>query len=50
MSQLSAELLLLNPEVTIQKSSFAGGSPILRGFEANRVLLMVDGVSMNNAI
>jgi hypothetical protein len=24
----SAELLLLNPEVTIQKSSFAGGSPI----------------------
>ena len=46
----SAELLLLNPEVTIQKSSFAGGSPILRGFEANRVLLMVDGVRMNNAI
>ena len=43
-------MLLLNPEVTIQKSSFAGGSPILRGFEANRVLLMVDGVRMNNAI
>ena len=46
----SAELLQLNPEVTIQKSSFGGGSPILRGFEANRVLLMVDGIRMNNAI
>ena len=46
----SAELLLLSPSVTIQKSSFAGGSPILRGFEANRVLLIVDGVRMNNAI
>ena len=27
-----------------------GGSPIIRGFEANRVLLVVDGVRMNNAI
>ena len=46
----SAELLLLSEGVTIQKSSFGGGSPIIRGFEANRVLLMVDGVRMNNAI
>ncbi|NJC24963.1 TonB-dependent receptor [Neolewinella antarctica] len=34
----------------VQKSQFGGGSPILRGFEANRVLLVVDGVRMNNAI
>jgi len=27
-----------------------GGSPIIRGFEANRILLVVDGVRMNNAI
>ena len=46
----SAELLLLADEVTIQKSSFAGGSPIIRGFEANRILLMIDGIRMNNAI
>ena len=45
-----AELLLLADEVTIQKSSFAGGSPIIRGFEANRILLMIDGIRMNNAI
>jgi hemoglobin/transferrin/lactoferrin receptor protein len=45
-----AELLLLSDGVTIQKSQAGGGSPIIRGFEANRVLLMVDGVRMNNAI
>jgi hemoglobin/transferrin/lactoferrin receptor protein len=45
-----AELLLLTDGVTIQKSQGGGGSPIIRGFEANRVLLMIDGVRMNNAI
>jgi hemoglobin/transferrin/lactoferrin receptor protein len=45
-----AELLTLVDGVTIQKTSFAGGSPIIRGFEANRILLMVDGIRMNNAI
>jgi len=45
-----AEILTLIDGVTIQKTSFAGGSPIIRGFEANRILLMVDGVRMNNAI
>ena len=45
-----ADLLALTPGVRIQKSQGAGGSPVLRGFEANRVLLVVDGVRMNNAI
>lgn len=45
-----ADLLLLTDGVTIQQSQAGGGSPIIRGFEANRVLLMVDGVRMNNAI
>lgn len=36
--------------VYVQKSQFGGGSPVIRGFEANRVLLVVDGVRMNNAI
>ena len=36
--------------VTVQKSQMGGGSPIIRGFEANRVLMVVDGVRMNNAI
>ncbi len=34
----------------LQKSQAGGGSPVVRGFEASRVLLVVDGVRMNNAI
>ncbi|MGB3798437.1 MAG: TonB-dependent receptor plug domain-containing protein, partial [Lewinella sp.] len=36
--------------VYVQRSQLGGGSPVVRGFEANRVLLVVDGVRMNNAI
>ena len=45
-----ADLLLLAPSIRLQKSQGGGGSPVLRGFEANRVLLVVDGVRLNNAI
>ena len=48
--QSSADLLVKTPGIKVQKSQFGGGSPVLRGMEANRVLLVVDGVRMNNAI
>ena len=48
--QSSADLLASLPGVKVQKTQSGGGSPILRGMEANRVLLVVDGVRMNNAI
>ncbi|MDY0781309.1 TonB-dependent receptor domain-containing protein [Tenacibaculum sp. IB213877] len=48
--QTSADLLANIPGIKIQKSQFGGGSPVLRGMESNRVLLVVDGVRMNNAI
>ena len=48
--QTSADLLAAMPGIKVQKSQAGGGSPILRGMEANRVLLVVDGVRMNNAI
>ena len=48
--QSGADILELSPGVRIQKSQGGGGSPVLRGFEANRVLLVIDGVRMNNAI
>ncbi len=48
-AQTSADILL-SAGAYVQKSQMGGGSPILRGFEANRVLLVVDGVRMNNAI
>jgi hemoglobin/transferrin/lactoferrin receptor protein len=46
----TAELLAADGKVLVQKSQQGGGSPILRGFEASRVLLVVDGVRMNNLI
>ncbi len=48
--QTTADLLMNQSSVYIQKSQQGGGSPILRGFEANRVLLVIDGVRLNNAI
>ncbi|MFK7904069.1 MAG: TonB-dependent receptor plug domain-containing protein, partial [Chitinophagales bacterium] len=49
-SQTSADLLQNTGNVYIQKSQMGGGSPVIRGFEANKVLMVLDGVRMNNAI
>lgn len=48
--QTSADLIGSSGEVFVQKSQLGGGSPMIRGFAANRVLIVVDGVRMNNAI
>jgi len=49
-AQTSADLLQQSGEVFVQKSQMGGGSPNIRGFEANKVLVVVDGVRLNNAI
>ncbi len=49
-SMNAADLLSNTGNVLVQKSQGGGGSPIIRGFESNKVLLMVDGVRLNNAI
>lgn len=46
----TADILQKSGAVTVQMSQSGGGSPIIRGFEANRILLVVDGVRLNNAI
>jgi len=48
--QTSADLLENTGNIYIQKSQLGGGSPIIRGFSTNRLLITVDGVRMNNAI
>jgi hemoglobin/transferrin/lactoferrin receptor protein len=48
--QTTADALLQSGEIYVQKSQMGGGSPIIRGFEANKVLMVIDGVRMNNAI
>jgi hemoglobin/transferrin/lactoferrin receptor protein len=49
-TQTTADLLEKKAGVNVQKSQMGGGSPVIRGFEANRVLLVIDGVRLNNAI
>ncbi len=48
--QTTADLLAKSNEVFVQKSQLGGGSPMIRGFATNTILLVVDGVRMNNAI
>lgn len=48
--QTSADLLESSGQVFVQKSQQGGGSPMIRGFATNRLLITVDGVRMNNAI
>jgi hemoglobin/transferrin/lactoferrin receptor protein len=43
------DALINTGQVFVQKSQMGGGSPVLRGFEASRVLMVIDGVRMNNA-
>lgn len=46
----TARLLANSGKAYVQTSQMGGGSPTLRGFEANRVLYVVDGIKLNNAI
>lgn len=48
--QSTAEMLSNSGSLFVQKSQQGGGSPAIRGFEASRVLLLVDGIRMNNLI
>lgn len=48
--QTTADMLQNTGQIFVQKSQSGAGSPVLRGFETNRVLLVVDGVRLNNAI
>ncbi len=48
--QTSATLLESSGNVFVQRTQMGGGSPVIRGFEANKVLLVLDGVRLNNAI
>jgi hemoglobin/transferrin/lactoferrin receptor protein len=48
--QTAADMLNSSGHIFVQKSQLGGGSPMIRGFAANRLLIVVDGVRMNNAI
>lgn len=45
----TAEALMELSQVFVQKTNHGGGSPFLRGLAGNHVLLLVDGVRLNNS-
>lgn len=49
-AQNTGDLLINTGNVFVQKSQQGGSSPVLRGFEASRVLIVVDGVRHNTAV
>ena len=49
-STQTAILLEKTMGISIQNSQNGGGSPNLRGMEANRLLIIVDGIPLNNTI
>ncbi|GAL85388.1 TonB-dependent receptor [Sporocytophaga myxococcoides] len=48
--ETTADVLQNTGNVFVQRSQMGGGSPVMRGFEANKVLMVVDGIRMNNAV
>ncbi len=49
-AQNTGDLLMSTGKIFVQKSQQGGSSPVIRGFEASRILMVVDGVRMNNLI
>ncbi len=49
-TQSTPDLIATSGNVYVQKSQAGGGSITIRGFEASRTLLVIDGVRMNNLI
>jgi len=49
-STQTSDLLERTMGISVQNSQNGGGSPNLRGMEANRLLIIVDGIPLNNTI
>jgi len=49
-AKTSAEALREEVGVFVQKTSHAGGSAVIRGLSSNQILILVDGIRMNNSI
>lgn len=48
-AKTSAEALREEPGIAVQKSNHGGGSAIIRGFSSNQILILVDGIRLNNS-
>jgi len=48
-AKTSSEALREEPGVFVQKTNHGGGSAIIRGLSSNQILLLVDGIRLNNS-
>jgi hemoglobin/transferrin/lactoferrin receptor protein len=48
-SQTSAEALREESGIFVQKTNHGGGSAIIRGLSSNQILILVDGIRLNNS-
>ena len=44
------EALMEAAGVWVQHTNYGGGSPIIRGMVGNQILILIDGIRLNNAI
>jgi len=49
MPRTTPEALSASPGVWVQKTNHGGGSPFVRGLSGNQVLVLVDGIRLNNS-
>ena len=49
LARTTPEALASQPGIWVQKTTHGGGSPIIRGMVGNQVLVLVDGIRLNNA-
>ncbi len=49
LARTTPEALMDVPGVLVQKTNHGGGSPYLRGLVGNQVLVLVDGIRLNNS-
>jgi len=48
-SATTADILKRQTEIELQKTSHSGGSPIIRGLFGKRILILTDGIRLNNS-
>ena len=49
LSRTTPEILMGTAGVFVQKTNHGGGSPFVRGLTGNQILLLIDGIRLNNS-
>ena len=47
--RFTPDALAESPSILVQKTNYGGGAPVIRGLIGNQVLILVDGIRLNNS-